>query len=140
MNIAVRNSRLKQQIALLISSEGLRFLKYCVVGIINTGAGYGFFCAYIYLGLHYSIAGFMSLVTGIFFNYFVTRRFVFDHPTHKHTFFYYIISYGLLYLFSLSVAWFFIDVLDLSPYLAGLISLPINALFSYLLLRFIVFR
>ncbi|MEA5115132.1 MAG: GtrA family protein [Geobacteraceae bacterium] len=140
MNSIFCSAKLKQQMYFLLSSEGLRFLKYCVVGVINTGAGYGFFCAYIYLGLHYSVAGLMSLVTGVFFNYFVTRRFVFDCPTKKHTFFYYIATYGLLYLFSLALAWILIDVVHFSPYLAGLLSLPINALFSYALLRIIVFR
>ena len=51
------------------------------------------------------------MITGVFFNYFVTRRFVFDSPVQKHTFIYYVISYGLLYLFSLVLSWFLIDIL-----------------------------
>jgi putative flippase GtrA len=115
-------------------------LKYCLVGVINTAAAYGFYCGYLYVGFHYSAAVFLSLITGVFFNYFITRRFVFDCPVQRHTFLYYVISYGLLYLFSLVLSWFLIDLLSVSPYWAGLVSLPANALVSYALLRFMVFR
>lgn len=82
----------------------------------------------------------MSFVTGIFFNYFVTRRFVFDKPTHKHTFGYYVVTYGVLFLYSLAMLWFLVDICKLTAYMAGLVSLPINAIMSFVLLRAIVFR
>lgn len=132
--------RIKHNIATLLSREWLSFLKYCVVGVINTSANYFFFCAYIYLGAHYAIAGFLALITGILFNYFATRRFVFNGPTKVQTFLRYIVTYGLLYIISLVIAYLLIDVVGFSPYFAGFISLPINALISYALLRIIVFR
>ena len=140
MDFVTDNTTLKEQVVLLLSSEGHRFLRYCLVGLINTAAAYGFYCGYLYAGLHYSAAVVLSMVTGVFFNYFVTRRFVFDTPVQKHTFIYYVISYGLLYLFSLVLSWLLIDIFMISPYWAGLVSLPANALVSYALLRFIVFR
>lgn len=86
------------------------------------------------------VAGTLSFVTSIFFNYFVTRRFVFDKPTHKHTFVYYIAYNGFLYFFSLAMLWLFVDIFKLTPYMAGLVSLPINAIVSFVILRTIVFR
>lgn len=119
--------------------EALRFIRFIIVGVINTAAGFGFYCAYIYINFPYPVAGFLSLVSGVLFNYLVTRKFVFERNTRKHTFFYYIVTYGILYLFSLALAWFLIDVLHYSAYMAGFISLPINASVSFILLKTIVF-
>ncbi len=124
----------------LLSSEGLRFLRFIAVGVINTAAGYGFYAAYLFIGIPYLIAGTLSFVTGICFNYLVTRRFVFDKVTQRHTFIYYLVAYGFLYFYSLAMLWLLIEVVKLSSYLAGIVALPINAVVSFVLLRTIVFR
>jgi putative flippase GtrA len=124
----------------LFSVESLRFIRFIIVGVANTAAGYGFYVAYLYVGIPYIIAGTMSFVTGIIFNYFVTKRFVFDKPNHKNTFIYYCVSYGALYFFSIALLWLLVDIFKITPYLAGLVSLPINAIVAFVLLRTIVFR
>jgi putative flippase GtrA len=124
----------------MFSVETLRFIRFVMVGGVNTAASYGFYAAYLYVGIPYIIAGTLSFVTSIFFNYFITRRFVFDKPTHKHTFLYYFVSYGVLYFFSIVLLWFFVDICKTTPYMAGLVSLPINAIISFVLLRTVVFR
>jgi len=110
------------------------------VGVINTAASYGFYAAYLYLGIPYIISGTMSYITSIFFNYFVTRRFVFDKPTHKLTFVYFISYNVFLYFFSIALLWLFVNIYELNAYMAGLTSLPINAIVSFVILRGFVFR
>jgi len=124
----------------LLSVESLRFIRFIIVGVVNTAASYGFYVAQLYVGIPYIIAGTISFVTGIFFNYFVTRRFVFDMPTQKHTFMYYIAYNVFLYFFSIAMLWLFVDICKLNPYMAGLMSLPINAIVSFVILRGFVFR
>jgi putative flippase GtrA len=119
--------------------EVLRFLRFCVVGVVNTAAGYGFFALFIFLAIPYMIAGTLSFICGICFNYVVTRRFVFEGQGRKNAFSYYLVSYGILYFYSLALLWVLIDGFGLTAYLAGLVSLPINAVVSFLLLRAIVF-
>ena len=131
---------MKTQHLHLLSVESLRFIRFIIVGVVNTTAGYGFYVAYLYIGIPYIIAGTMSFVTGIFFNYCVTKCFVFDKPTHKNTFMYYCVSYGVLYFFSIALLWLLVDIFKITPYMAGLVSLPINAIVAFVLLRTIVFR
>ena len=131
---------MKTQHLHLLSVESLRFIRFIIVGVVNTAAGYGFYVAYLYIGIPYIIAGTMSFVTGIFFNYFVTRRFVFDMPTRKHTFMYYIAYNIFLYFFSIAMLWFFVDICKLTPYMAGLVSLPVNAVVCFVILKGFVFR
>lgn len=124
----------------MLSVGGLRFLRFIAVGVVNTAAGYGFYAAYLFLGIPYLIAGTMSFICGICFNYVVTRRFVFDKVTQKHTFVYYLITYGFLYFYSLAMLWFLVDVIELSAYMAGLVSLSISAVVAFVLMRTLVFR
>jgi putative flippase GtrA len=123
-----------------LSLESLRFVKFIIVGSVNTACGYAFYVAFLYVGIPYIISGTMSFVTGIFFNYFVTRRFVFGQPTHKHTLMYYFFLYGVLYFFGIALLWLFVDIFKIAPYMAGFLSLPINAIVAFVFLRTIVFR
>lgn len=134
------SGRIGKNLTYLTSAEGLKFLKFCLVGVINTAAGYGFYASFIFFGIPYIIAGTLSYVTGICFNYIVTRRFVFEKVARKNSFSYYLVSYGVLYFYSLAMLWFLVDVCGFSAYMAGLVSLPINAVVSFVLLRAIVFR
>jgi len=131
---------LKARLLNLLSVELLRFIRFVIVGAVNTATGYGFYVAYLCLGIPYIIAGTMSFITGIFFNYFVSKRFVFGKPSHKNTFIYYFVLYGMLYFYSIPMLWFFVDICKLTAYMAGLVSLPINAIIAFILLRFFVFR
>lgn len=130
---------MKKQLAHFLSVEVRRFIRFIIVGIVNATASFGFYAFYLYAGILNIISGTMSFVTSIFFNYFVMRRFVFDIPTHKYTLIYYFVSYGLLYFYSIALLWFFVDI-KITPYMAGLVSLAINAVFSLILISFFVFR
>jgi putative flippase GtrA len=121
-------------------NEGVRFAKFVIVGVVNTAAGYGFYVAYLYIGIPYLYAGTISYATAVCFNYFVTKRYVFDNVARKHSFLYYLLSYGLLYVFSLALLWFFVEVIGLTPYSAGLVAIPFNGVVAFILLKILVFR
>jgi putative flippase GtrA len=123
-----------------LSAEAFRLIRFIIIGSFNTAAGYGFYAAYLYIGISYIIAGTLSYVTSIIFNYFVTKRFVFDQPTHKYTFIFYIAYTVFLYCFSIVLLWLLVNVFKLDPYMAGLASIPINAIVSFIILRGFVFR
>lgn len=44
------------------------FVKFILVGILNTAFGYGAFALLMYTGLHYSAAVVLSTIAGILFN------------------------------------------------------------------------
>jgi len=54
-----------------------RFLRFLLVGALNTLFGYSVFALFILLHLHYSIAAFLSTVCGVLFNFKTTGRLVF---------------------------------------------------------------
>ena len=54
-----------------------RFVRFLLVGLMNTAFGYGVFALFILLNLHYSIAALLSTVCGILFNFRTTGRLVF---------------------------------------------------------------
>lgn len=56
----------------------LRFLRFLLVGGLNTAFGYGIFALFILLGIHYAIAAFLSTVCGVLFNFKTIGHLVFD--------------------------------------------------------------
>jgi putative flippase GtrA len=56
-----------------------RFIRFLLVGGLNTAFGYGVFALLYLVGLHYAVAGFFSTVLGVLFNFFSTGRLVFGN-------------------------------------------------------------
>lgn len=115
------------------------FIKFLFVGGINTIAGYLFFVFFLFIGLHYAIAAFISNICSIIFNFFSTGKLVF-----KNTNFALFFKFFLVYLNSWIVAVVFIHLYKIfvnnNEYLAGFIILIPNAILSYILMKFFVFK
>lgn len=119
----------KYPIGLLQKVEN-KFLRFLIVGVINTLFGYFIFLLLLWIGLHYSLALLFSQILGILFNYKTTGYIVFENKSNKliHKFFLvysiiYLINLGELYLLNRSSIYTFI----LShPYLEFIHSLPID--------------
>lgn len=116
---------------------GGRFLVFLLVGALNTAFGYGAFAALVLLGLHYSVAAFLSTVAGVLFNFQTTGRIVFKSrdPSLLHRFVAvyavtYFVNVGALHLLQASR----VGVLLVQAFLL----LPMTAL-SYLLQQRFVF-
>jgi putative flippase GtrA len=55
----------------------IQFIRFLVVGGINTLFGYAVFALFIFLGLHYSLAILLATILGVLFNFQTYGRFVF---------------------------------------------------------------
>jgi len=114
------------------------FLRFLVVGGINTVFGYGVFALFILLGLHYVLAVLLGQICGILFNFKTTGTIVFKNRNNRlilRFFGVYVITYfsivGLLKLF---------DMAGVTPLVAGaIIVLPMGVV-SFLLMRKLVFK
>ena len=106
-----------------------RFLVFLIVGGVNALFGYALFCALLYCGLHYAIAGLISTVLGVMFNFVTTGAIVFGNR-HLWPAFRFASGYVLLYgvgVGEMKVA----ELLEFNLYLvSGLLLIP-NALFAY---------
>lgn len=116
---------------------GNRFIRFLVVGVLNTVFGYTVFAVFILLGLHYAVAALLSTICGVLFNFQTTGRLVFgsrDNSLLVRFFGVYAITYmlGVLYLrVSTAYQW---NIL-----IAAAVMMPPMAILSYTLNRLFVF-
>jgi len=115
-----------------------RFVRFLLVGGLNTAFGYGVFVACLWLGMHYAIAGAISTVLGILFNFKSTGNLVFRSKGNRNLP-RFVAVYAIIYLvntLSLGVMLRF----GIHEWLGGLILLVPSAILSYVLNRHFVFR
>jgi putative flippase GtrA len=115
-----------------------QFLKFLLVGGINTLFSYFLFAAFIFLGLHYTIASFLGTISSILFNFKTTGIIVFKSHNNKLIFRFftvYIVVY-LFYLAGLSIFNYF----SISNYIAGAVLILPVAFLSFVLMRKFVFN
>ena len=61
-----------------LASSQRQFVKFLVVGILNTAVGYGIFALLVWMKFGPSISLFLATVLGVLFNYLTTGRLVFS--------------------------------------------------------------
>jgi putative flippase GtrA len=117
---------------------GNRFLRFLLVGGLNTAFGYGIYALGLLLGAHYAVAATISTVLGVLFNFVTTGTLVFDRRegARLHRFVaVYVVTWAIGILM-LKVA----SALGADLYIAGLVLLLPSAGLSFLLLRTFVFQ
>jgi putative flippase GtrA len=116
-----------------------KFIKFILVGILNTVFGYSLFALFIFLNIHYSLAVFLSTVLGVLFNFKTIGKLVFD--SHDNSLiFKFIVVYVLLYLINISCLWFFKISGFENMYINGFVLLVPLALISFILNKKYVFK
>jgi len=115
-----------------------RFLRFLVIGGINTAFSYSLYVILLFIGLHYLQAGIVSFILSIFFNFETTRRLVFKNNDRRL-----LLKFIFSYLIILVISLFFLNLLvtiGISPYLAGLLNVLPMAIISFLIQKVFVFR
>ena len=106
------------------------FIKFILVGILNTLFGYSAFALLIYLKLHYVFAVLFATILGILFNFKTTGRFVFKNKDNR-VIFRFIGVYAATYLLNIGALSIF-DMVKFNMYIAGLLLLIPMALISFI--------
>lgn len=117
---------------------GNQFVRFVLVGGINTLFGVGVYCMAIFIGLPYFIATLVSNVLGVLFNFFTTGRLVFRNSDPR-LIFRFVACYIAIYFINTAVVKLFIEA-GLNSYWAGILATPVVALCSYSLLKYFVYR
>ena len=115
------------------------FIRFILVGILNTMVGYGLFALFIYLGLHYSLAVLFSTILGILFNFKSIGKLVFNSNNNERIY-HFIGVYVLLYLLNVSGLWGLSSIGMENMYVAGAILLAPLAIISFILNKNFVFN
>ncbi len=114
------------------------WLRFILVGGLNTAFSYGFYAACIYAGAGYAVASAASMIAGVLFSYWTTGGLVFRRAAGG-SLPRFVACYAVVYVFSVTLL-AQMDSFGIDPYLSGiLVAIPAAAL-SYLLLKLLVFR
>lgn len=114
-----------------------RFIRFLLVGGLNTVFGYGVFVTCLWLGMHYALAGAISTVMGVLFNFKSTGNLVF-RSKGNHRLPRFIAVYAIIYLINVLALGVMLQF-GIPEWLGGLILLLPSAILSYVLNRHFVF-
>lgn len=113
------------------------FLRYLVVGCVNTAFGYSQFAFLVYVGLPYPIASLIATIIGIIFTFKTHGKFVF-HNTNPRLIWRFVSVYGFLYVLNVSSIYCLIKFLS-NVYASSAVALVITSGVGFLLNRYFVY-
>lgn len=113
------------------------FVRYLLIGGVNTAFGYSVFALLIFLGWHYSIALFFATVTGVVFNFQTFGIFVFGRREWR-LIWRFLAVYGVLY--AVNVLLVFVLLNFLNVYEANALAIIFIAGLGYFLNRRYVYE
>lgn len=116
----------------------IQFLRFIVVGVLNTVFGYGVFAGLILAGVPPVSALVLTYVAGVLFNFMTTRRFVFSRSA-RASLLRFIGAYVVIYFINLGL-YKLAEAAGAGPLVAQALCLPVVAVFSFLLFKFQVFK
>lgn len=114
------------------------FIKFILVGILNTFFGYFVFALLLFFGLHYTISVILSTIAGIIFNFKTTGTLVFQNSNNRLIF-----KFVAVYALTCIIGIIILRLAEISRtnlYLAGLVSTGICAVIAFLLNKNWVFK
>lgn len=116
-----------------------KFIRFVLVGGINTLFGIGVYTLMIYIGTPYIWAALISHVLGVLFNFVTTGRLVFENHD-KRLIFKFVISYLFVYFINISINKFCQIIFGWNDYIAGICATILAALCSFMILKYFVFK
>jgi len=115
-----------------------KFIRFLIVGGINTAFGYGIFALLIFLKFHYAVATLLATILGVLFNFKTTGRLVFESKDNR-LIFKFIGVYAIIYAIN-TVSLGVFDFLKVNMYLAGAVLVLPMAMVAFVLNKSLVFK
>ncbi|MDR9862876.1 MULTISPECIES: GtrA family protein [Pseudomonas] len=113
------------------------FIKFLIVGSINTGAGYIFYLAFIQV-MAYTYAYSLSFALSVVLSYVLNARFVFNEPLSFKKLLTFPLVYIVQYISGLCLVYIAVEKLSIPVALAPLLVVVVTLPVTFLLARFIV--
>lgn len=120
------------------AQSSMQFVRFLVVGVLNTGFSYGVYAALLYGGLGFVLANMLATALGILFSYRSQSRLVF-HEQGRGSLWRFAGVWAVIWLINIGCIAGLVR-LGFSAYWAGAIALVPTVLCSYVLQKFLVFR
>jgi putative flippase GtrA len=123
----------------------IQFIKFGIIGFLNTITGYVIYSVLVYFGFHYFIGSIIAFVVGVSNGFYWNNKYVFrKQDEYRNTIMAvikYFISYGLTGLIlQNALLYAFIDILRFSEYIAPIFCLFLTVPSNFLLSKFWTFR
>ena len=109
-----------------------QFIKFILVGIINTIVGYGTYGILIYFNVNYLIANTISTIIGVINSYILNTKITFNESKKDFkTPFKFVSIYLISYLIGMLNLVIFVKHLLINSYIAGLLNICLTTIISY---------
>jgi putative flippase GtrA len=116
-----------------------QFVRFLLVGALNTVIGYGIFAGLVLLGVGPTPALVATYVAGTLINYFTTGRLVFNESRSRvASLARFILAYVVIYFFNLGLFMVVAGAFP-NPLVTQALCVPVVAVFSFLLFKLFVF-
>jgi len=127
---------------LLKQVRGIRvFLKYLLVGIINTIVGYGIIFFLMFVGVSPEISNIVGYAVGISVSYVLNKIYTFQSKAHpKKEFPKFVLSLLASYTLNFLTLVLCIHILKINPYISQIISGAVYTLSGFVFLKYFAFR
>ena len=141
-NTNIYIEKIKNNLKLLI----IQFVKFGVIGFSNTAISYGIYSLFVYLGLHYIIAGVISFFISVLNSFFWNNKYTFKKDANqKRNIFQSLIKTYISYAFTgLVIAniitIILVEIFHVSKYIAPLFVLVITIPLNFIINRQWAFR
>lgn len=124
----------------LNKSEAKQFGLYALIGVLTYAVDYLTFSLFVSAGMMYAVADTVNIPIVLGFNYVAHSTITFrSKDSKKNTIPKYILNSIFLYIYSIAVLVFFVELLGSTPFIAKVIQLGTIPMFNYVILRNFVF-
>ncbi len=125
----------------MISILRYSFIKYLLVGVINTIVGLGIIFTLMYCRFTPEIANIIGYSVGIIVSYILNKYFTFhSNNSHKKDFFRFVIAMGIAYVINLIVLSVSYRYFGINKYISQIIAGICYTISGYVLNKFYTFR
>ena len=121
-----------------LNISGGRFIRFLLVGGVNTVFSYSLYALLIYMKVHYSLAALLGNIISVLFNFNTTGRLVFRNSSNS-LLIKFAAVYAVTYLLGVSALWVF-NSFKFDMYLAGMLLILPMAVISFMLNSKFVFK
>ncbi len=115
-----------------------RFMRFILIGMLNTAFGYSLYALLIFLGLRFDLAILISTILAVLFNFKTTGTFVFNNK-RNNLIIRYFCAYSIIYLLNVVLVWLMLKS-NINSYLAQAFATPALVILSYTIQRDFVFK
>lgn len=118
-----------------------QFLKFGIVGIINTLSSTCYYWVFVYINVNYMISTIIAYLLASFIGFILNKKWVFKKKNESsNTIVRYYIVYGSALLLNLACMYLWVDILSISEYIAPIITLFITVPYNFILSRNWVYK